>query len=70
MYKGIVVYADDFGTFTYGEPDPVSGTNPMMNVETSRFDIASLTKVTTTTTAVMQVRSSLLFPALTHVAQR
>eukprot|EP00008_Paramoeba_atlantica_P003007 CAMPEP_0201488874 /NCGR_PEP_ID=MMETSP0151_2-20130828/20005_1 /ASSEMBLY_ACC=CAM_ASM_000257 /TAXON_ID=200890 /ORGANISM="Paramoeba atlantica, Strain 621/1 / CCAP 1560/9" /LENGTH=438 /DNA_ID=CAMNT_0047874265 /DNA_START=50 /DNA_END=1366 /DNA_ORIENTATION=- len=52
---GEIVYSGSFGSFTYGLPAPVTGTNPPMNVDTSIFDLASLTKVTMSTTAVMQM---------------
>jgi len=50
--KNGVLYSNAYGSFTYGEPSPVNGDNPPMTIETL-FDMASLTKVTMTTTAIM-----------------
>jgi hypothetical protein len=46
------MYTQSLGSFTYGEPAPVTHTNPSMSTDT-QFDLASLTKVLATTTACM-----------------
>eukprot|EP01156_Anaeramoeba_ignava_P006001 Anaeramoba_ignava/a347490_159.p1 GENE.a347490_159~~a347490_159.p1 ORF type:complete len:438 (+),score=116.39 a347490_159:28-1314(+) len=48
-----VIYAKPFGYYTYGLPAPVTHTNPAVQMDTM-YDLASLTKVVATTTAVMQ----------------
>ena len=47
-----VLYSKAVGSFTYGNPPPFSTGNPAMTMA-SRFDLASLTKVLSTTTATM-----------------
>jgi len=42
-----ILYAKAFGTFTYGDPAPFSGSNPEMTMDTV-FDMASCTKVLST----------------------
>ena len=42
------------GHFTYGQPDPVAGDSPADTTADTWFDLASLSKVTGTTTAVAQ----------------
>lgn len=44
------LYLKAFGSYTYGDPVPITGNNPQTTIETL-FDMASLTKVTATTTA-------------------
>uniref|UniRef100_A0A6B2L5G7 Beta-lactamase-related domain-containing protein n=1 Tax=Arcella intermedia TaxID=1963864 RepID=A0A6B2L5G7_9EUKA len=52
--KDGILLNEGFGYFTYGLPPPYNnGINPP-TLPTTRFDMASLTKVTTTTTAVAQ----------------
>lgn len=43
-YVQDILYAKAFGTFTYGDPAPFSGSNPEMTMDTV-FDMASCTKV-------------------------
>ncbi|KAL5477256.1 hypothetical protein EMCRGX_G024025 [Ephydatia muelleri] len=50
--KSGFIYLSAYGSFTYGDPAPVTNTNPPMTPMTL-FDMASLTKVLSTTTAVM-----------------
>jgi CubicO group peptidase (beta-lactamase class C family) len=40
-----------YGNFTYGQKAPITGANPAVQVDT-KYDLASLTKVTTTTSAI------------------
>lgn len=40
-----------YGNFTYGAKAPISKSNPAVHVDT-KYDLASLTKVTTTTSAI------------------
>eukprot|EP01125_Pyxidicula_operculata_P021183 TRINITY_DN8066_c0_g1_i1.p1 TRINITY_DN8066_c0_g1~~TRINITY_DN8066_c0_g1_i1.p1 ORF type:complete len:433 (-),score=78.97 TRINITY_DN8066_c0_g1_i1:48-1346(-) len=48
-----ILYAKAFGNFTYGAVPPRNTGNPLMTL-TTQFDMASLTKVVVTTTAIMQ----------------
>jgi len=64
---GQVVYLAAHGSFTFGRPTPVTGTNPPM-AHDSLFDMASLTKVLATTTAVMQLYQRGLLHLETPVA--
>jgi len=48
-----ILWAQAAGNFTYGLPPPFNAANVAMQVDTL-FDMASLTKVTTTTTAIAQ----------------
>ena len=60
-----LVYSRAYGSFTYGDKAPVTGSNPETQVDT-KYDLASLTKVTTTTSCIAtfyQVRR----PAALHL---
>lgn len=51
--KDGTLYLKAHGRLTYGAGDPVSNTDPPVDIDTL-YDLASLTKVTATTTATMQ----------------
>jgi len=48
------VFLQAGGHFTYGQPDPIAGDSPVDTTTDTWFDLASLSKVTGTTTAVAQ----------------
>lgn len=49
-----ILYSKGYGSYTYGLPTPIGNDDPAMSVTSSLFDLASLTKVLASTTALAQ----------------
>lgn len=68
MQDGKILFAQAFGNFTYGDlPAPVNGDNPRVRLDTL-WDLASLTKVTTTTSCVAEFYQRGELDLDTHIA--